>query len=125
MKSHEARQRAADLKAEAERLEKAERLTERMATADKVPTCPTCGGRSFHISTWTIVSQSIEFGDDADSDKDDCEWGDDYASGDHTDLNQEATCNECGMDVQDVLEKFGWIFYDDPEASKPATGGEG
>ena len=110
----------AALRAEADRIEAEDLKAERLKDAARIPTCPACGGRSFNISAWTTVSQSIEFPEDPDEDTtaEDCEWGDDYESGDHTDENASATCNGCGADAQEVLEAHGWTFYDDP---KPRT----
>jgi hypothetical protein len=107
-----------ELRAEADRIEAANLKAERMADAGRIPTCPNCGGRQFNVSTWTTVSQSILFEEDPDEDTtdEDCEWGDDYESGDHTDINESAVCGSCGTDVQDVLEAHGWTFYDDPKA---------
>jgi hypothetical protein len=114
------RKTAAELRAEADRIEAEELKATRLADAARIPTCPNCGGRSFSISAWTLVSQSIMFPEDPDDDTtaDDCDWAEDYESGDHTDTNESATCTGCGTDVQDVLEAHGWIFYDDP---KPTT----
>ena len=108
-----------ELREEADRIEAEALKAERLADAARIPTCPDCGGRSFSISTWTTVSQSIEFEENPDEDTTaDGDWGDDYESGDHTDVNESATCNGCGADVQEVLEAHGWTFYDDP---KPLT----
>lgn len=122
---------AADLRAEALRIEAEALKAERLKDAAKIPTCPTCGGRSFRIDTWTTVSQTAAFpegpyeeDDDqtADDWAEDYEW-EDYQSGDHTEMNESAWCNGCGGDVQEVLEGFGWTFYDDPHAhtAQPTT----
>lgn len=95
-----ARKTAAELRAEADRIEAEELKAERLATADNIPTCPHCGGRAFEVSTYTIVSQSINYEDD----EDDGSWDDDYESGDHTDINSSASCNGCGADARPVLE---------------------
>lgn len=98
-----------ELRAEAQRLDEAAHLAERLATADTIPACPDCGGRDFNIGAWTIVTQSISF-EEAD-DANDGEWGDDYESGDHTETSFDATCNHCERDCEDVLRRFGWMFY--------------
>jgi len=122
-KAERARARAEAARKEAERLEAEELKAERMLTAAKVPTCPECGGRSFKIGAWTTVYQSIQFEEDADdtTTHEDCEWGDDYESGDHTDINDTAECNACGADVDEVLERFGWTFHADPQPRTPQT----
>ncbi|HEY7194246.1 MAG TPA: hypothetical protein VH439_10940 [Gemmatimonadales bacterium] len=106
---------AQDLRDEADRIEAAEFKAERLADANTIPTCPNCGGRVFNIAAWTIVSQSISFEDDTD----DGDWCDDYQSGDHTDESSSAECRACGADVEEVLERFGWSFYDGPTRRTP------
>lgn len=106
-------ERAEALRQKAEKLEAEAHLAERMKDADKIPTCPHCGGRTFKVYTYTTVAQSISYGDEAGEES----W-DDYESGDHTDLNESATCAECDADAQDVLEQHGWTFYDGPVATK-------
>lgn len=101
------------MRAEADALEDAALKVERLKTADTIPTCPECGGRSFKIGAYTVVHQSINFEEAEDGDGGD--WGSDYESGDHTDESESATCNHCGADVQEVLEAFGWTFYDAPQ----------
>jgi hypothetical protein len=112
-----ARKTAAQLREEADRLEAEETKRDRMADAHRIPTCPECGGRSFRIDAYTIVSQSALFVEDPDENTkaSDFDWDDDYESGDHTDQNQEATCNGCGANADEVLEAFGWTFYDEPQ----------
>jgi len=102
-----------ELRAEADRIEAAARKAERLKDADKIPTCPKCGGRVFKIDSWTIVGQSISY----EEDEDDGDWCDDYQSGDHTDENASAECCECGEveEVEEMLERHGWTFYDGPE----------
>lgn len=108
-----------ELRREADRIEAEELKAERLKSAGKIPTCPECGGRSFEVATWTIVSQSICY--DEDDDEDACEWDDDYESGDHTDLNHSATCNDCGADARAMLESHGWKFYADPAPADPLS----
>lgn len=110
MMAKQKKQTPEELRAEADRIERETRKAERMKNADTIPTCPTCGGRIFRIDTWTIVTQSITFENDADG-----EWCDDYQSGDHTDENATAECAECGEDVEEILEQHGWTFYDNPQ----------
>jgi len=114
-------QTPAELRAEADRIEAEEQKTTRLADAERIPTCPHCGGRRFKVYAWTLVSQSIQFEEDPDetTTADDGDWDDDYEGGDHTDTNDSATCTECGADAQEVLEAHGWTFYDDP---KPIRG---
>lgn len=102
--------KAARLRAEADRIEEAELLAERLKTADTIPTCPECGGRSFKIYAWTEVGQSIDF----ERDEEAGDWDDDYESGDHTDQNASARCNHCDHDMRRTLEAHGWTFYADP-----------
>lgn len=126
-KAERARAKAEAARKEAERLEAEALKDERMLTAGKVPTCPECGGRSFKIGAYTTVYQSIQFVEDADdkSTHEDCDWGDDYESGDHTDISESAECNDCGTDVQEMLERFGWTFYAEPQPlAKAATATE-
>lgn len=99
-----------ELRAEADRIERETRKAEHLKDADTIPTCPECGGRIFKIGAWTVVTQSIEFSDDAEGD-----WCDDYGSGDHTEMNTDAECVECGTDAYELLERHGWTFYDDPK----------
>lgn len=110
-------ERAAELRRQAEELEKQEHLAERLKDADTIPTCPHCGSRVFTVGSWTTVAQSISYEDD----EDDGDWGDDYQSGDHTDESAYATCAECHADAQEVLEKHGWTFYDDPKPEGSTT----
>jgi hypothetical protein len=105
----------AALRAEADRIEAEALKAERLADAARIPTCPTCGGREFKIGTWSIVSQTALFPTDPDTDEITERWGDDYESGDHTELNATAECNACGEDVEEILEAHGWRFYDEPE----------
>jgi DNA-directed RNA polymerase subunit RPC12/RpoP len=113
------KQTPAELRAEADRIERETRKAERLADADTIPTCPECGSRVFKIDSWTVVGQSISF----EQDEKDGDWCDDYQSGDHTDENANAECAECGADVEDVLERHGWTFYDAPQPTTnvPAT----
>lgn len=106
--------RAEQLRKEADDIEAAEFKTERLKTADTIPTCQNCGGRSFKIYAWTVVSQSIAY--DQAEDKDGGEWGEDYEGGDHTEQSESAMCNRCAADVRPMLETFGWTFYGEPEA---------
>ncbi len=105
-----------ELRREAD-IEAAQLKAERMKTADKIPTCPECGGRSFKIGAWTVVTQSIDFAEDEDG-----EWSDDYESGDHGETNESAECNECGANVRAMLEAHGWTFYAEP--APDSKGGE-
>src|SRR3954471_16383991 len=108
-----------ELRAEADRIEAAARKAERLEDADKIPTCPECGGRIFQVYTWTTVGQSISY----EEDDEDGDWCDDYESGDHTDVNASAECGECGADVEEMLEQHGWTFYDAPRpnTTKPIS----
>ena len=112
------RANAAALRAEADRIEAEELKAERLKDAQRIPTCPQCGGRSFKVFTYTTVAQSALFPEDPDEDAtaEAFEWDDDYESGDHTEQNESAYCNHCNADVQEVLEAHGWTFYGDPEA---------
>lgn len=103
-------EQAAELRRKAEEIEQEEHLAERMKDAGTIPTCPKCGGRTFIVNTYTTVAQSIIYGDEEGEE----EWGDDYESGDHTDVNESAMCSECGADAQEVLEAHDWTFYDEP-----------
>lgn len=108
-----------ELRAEADRIEAEELLAERLKTADKIPTCPNCGGRVFNIDAYTIVSQSISFEGADDEGDPDGDWRDDYQSGDHTDVSVAARCTWCEADVRPVLERHGWTFYADPTPAPP------
>lgn len=114
--------RAALTKLSAEVTTAEQEKLDKMATADKVPTCE-CGSRSFNIRSWGITSQSIEFADDAEN-ADDCEWGDDYEGADHGTPYASATCNDCEADVEEILERFGWTFHNDPVARTPTPPSE-
>jgi hypothetical protein len=111
-------ERAEQMRREAERLAAEALKEERLSTADKVPTCPHCGGRVFKVGTWTTVCMSIAFDDD----DPEGEWCDDYESGDHTDQNAFALCCSCLADVEDVLRRHGWTFYHDPRAKQRRGG---
>jgi hypothetical protein len=100
-----------ELRAEADRIEREAHKAERLEDADKIPTCPECGGRIFKIESWTVVGQSISYEEDEDGG----DWCDDYDSGDHTDESCGATCDECGADVEEMLGQHGWTFYDAPQ----------
>lgn len=104
-------ERAEQLRRKAQELEAQERFDARMKTAATIPTCPECGSRDFKVYTYTTVAQSINFEDD----EQDGDWGDDYESGDHTDVNESAECGECGADVAPMLQQHGWTFYAAPQ----------
>jgi hypothetical protein len=111
--AYELQREAADLRAEADRIEAEELKAERLAEAATIPTCPECGGRVFEVPAYTTADASISFEEATSSS--DGEWdGDNVTEGEHTDDYCNATCSDCGADVRAMLEGHGWTFYDAP-----------
>lgn len=110
---------AEKLRKEADDIEAAELLAERLATADKIPTCE-CGSRSFTIYAYGEASQGYEYDDEGEG-----SWDEDGSTGDHGDESSSAYCAECGADVEALLTRFGWHFYEtQPKGQNAALVGE-
>jgi hypothetical protein len=79
-----------------------------MKTADTIPTCLECGSRIFGIDAYGIATADISF----EEDEEDGEWGQCDERGDHGNENCGAICSECDTDMEPVLVKHGWTFYE-------------
>lgn len=96
------------LRKQAEEIEHAEYMAERMATADTIPTCPKCGSRVFNIYAYGEAEAEYEYDDDGNGD-----WlPDTVGTGDHGDTSSAAICAECYADAEELLGRFGWTFYE-------------